>query len=451
MTQATKAEIKEDGIANVLVGLASSQDKTRFSKVDTATILTDQELTDLWVGEGIGHKIVSTVADDMTRDGFTIPEDVNGKMEKELFRLDVDGVLNQALKWMRLYGGSLVVVGIKDGMELWQPAGKISGISWLKVFSRDEVTLIYEDIITDPSDPEFGQAETYWVTPRYGKPFRVHASRTLLFRGEPLPALAKDNQQQYYWGMSAIQPAWDYIMNLSGGIQSLTNLMYELVVGKYKLAGLQQLLAEADGEKKVLTRMNIINQSKSLINGVILGDGEEYTRDSAAIAGIGELVDRLMMMLAGACDIPITKLLGRSPAGENSTGESDLRNYYDMVSAAQVSKELRPLLKLLNMINQYLNIAPEITVEFEPLMTPTPKEEMELRKSQSEQDALYIDRGVLYADEVRQSRFDGGYSFETAIEEGAAAPIPEPQTTDSSDKPAPVRKNGGFLRRRQRR
>ena len=38
-----------------------------------------------------------------------------------------------------------------------------------------------------------------------------------------------------------------------------------------------------------------------------------------------------------------------------------------------------------------------------------------MRKKQSEIDAAYIDRGVLSDEEVRKSRFENGYSFETTL------------------------------------
>ena len=50
-----------------------------------------------------------------------------------------------------------------------------------------------------------------------------------------------------------------------------------------------------------------------------------------------------MMDVAGAAEIPATKLFGRSPQGFQSTGESDLRNYYEMVAGLQ-ERHLRPAL-----------------------------------------------------------------------------------------------------------
>ena len=47
--------------------------------------------------------------------------------------------------------------------------------------------------------------------------------------------------------------------------------------------------------------------------------------------GLPDVYDRVMMDVAGAAKTPVTKLFGRSPAGMNATGESDMNNYYDYI------------------------------------------------------------------------------------------------------------------------
>ncbi|MFP3681974.1 DUF1073 domain-containing protein, partial [Pseudomonas sp. SIMBA_041] len=57
-----------------------------------------------------------------------------------------------------------------------------------------------------------------------------------------------------------------------------------------------------------------------------------------------------MLDISGASEIPVTRLFGRSPAGMNATGESDLQNYYEVVQQQQEST-LGPILdKLLPII-----------------------------------------------------------------------------------------------------
>ena len=54
----------------------------------------------------------------------------------------------------------------------------------------------------------------------------------------------------------------------------------------------------------------------------------------------------MCLNLCGASHYPMTKLFGRSPAGMNATGESDLKNYYDYVDSQREAK-VRPVLQKL--------------------------------------------------------------------------------------------------------
>ena len=80
------------------------------------------------------------------------------------------------------------------------------------------------------------------------------------------------------------------------------------------------------------------------------------------------MVRTVLQVAAGAADIPVTRLLGQSPAGLSATGESDTRNYYDMIAARQ-EVELRPRLERLDrLVLHSAGVDPEaLTFEFRPL------------------------------------------------------------------------------------
>jgi hypothetical protein len=42
--------------------------------------------------------------------------------------------------------------------------------------------------------------------------------------------------------------------------------------------------------------------------------------------------------MGGACDTPLVRMFGQSPAGLNASGEADLRMYYEMINAKQEAK-----------------------------------------------------------------------------------------------------------------
>ena len=82
----------------------------------------------------------------------------------------------------------------------------------------------------------------------------------------------------------------------------------------------------------------------------------------------------------------MTKLFGRSPAGMNATGESDLKNYYDYVDSQREAK-LRPALqKLLPVLcmSAWGFVPDDLDFTFPPLWTPTAKEVADIAKTKSE-------------------------------------------------------------------
>lgn len=413
---------RKDGWYNVLAGLGKRSDKGQRGIYDTYTILDDTQLTNMWMGEGLSKKIVSVVADDMTRNWFTVTGDKDNKIQKELLRLKAETAVNEALKWARLYRGSIIVVGANDGRDLKEPlaVNSVKGIDWLKVYSAPRVIINETNIVADSESPWFEDVEIFPVQKLNGDTIYVHHSRCMVFKGDPVPQTFTQGGidfQQLYWGTSILQAIWDRLRNYSQIEQGIANLMLEVIIGKYKLSGLAEILSEGNVDA-IYNRIEIINMSKSVINAVLLDTNEDYTRDTANMTAVPEVIDRFMMNLSAVSEIPVTRLFGRSPAGQNSTGESDTRIYYDMVSSKQNTWLRPPLQYLVKLINLYLKVTKDDPIiEFNPIWEPTQKELIEMRDKQSQTDERYINTGVVSPEEVRSNRFENGFSFETEIEE----------------------------------
>jgi phage-related protein (TIGR01555 family) len=109
----------------------------------------------------------------------------------------------------------------------------------------------------------------------------------------------------------------------------------------------------------------------------ILGENDSYETHQYTFGGIADVYDRFMMDVAGAAETPVTKLFGRSPAGMNATGESDMQNYYDTIEEKQ-ENELRPVYdKLLPiiMMSTFGAIPDDFDYDFNPVRRP-PVDEM---------------------------------------------------------------------------
>jgi len=211
-----KKRYNADGWFNALASLGKQSDKTRVTQFGEVPTLVDDELTRMWIGEGFGKKIVGAVADDMTRNWINIAGDSKNEIQKELTRLDSEKKVNEALKWARLYRGSLVVVGAQDGGKLSKPLNieRIKGIDWLKVYPASRIPVSSTNLVRDPKSPFFEELEFFDIHKRNGGIIKVHASRCLIFKGEPVPDTSRNFKDEHtYWGMSILQSIWHQLSN----------------------------------------------------------------------------------------------------------------------------------------------------------------------------------------------------------------------------------------------
>lgn len=395
-----------DGWKNVLMGLGGKMDKTKYNKIGNPIIFSDQELTDMYM-DGFAKKVISTPAKDMTRKWITPIGKNPEKVLFGLFNLDAESKIKESIEWMRLYGGSVLLIGAMDGRDFSTPLNinNIKSIDWLYPVERSRIYLQQSDFDDDPMSKNFGRVEIYtmYVTPSY-KEIKVHRSRVLEFFGEPAPSdLESRDQNVEYWGMSIIQFIWDQLSALGTSEQGVVNLLYEFVIGKYKLKGLEEKLSSGN-ENLIIQRAEIIQMFKSILNAVLLDIDEDYIRDSANVGGLADLLDRIMMFLSSVACIPVTRLFGRSPAGMNATGESDLKNYYDDIASQQHSKLRKPIQRLIDLycLSEGLE---NHTFDFNSLYEMTEKEKAEIRKINGETDNIYIMNSVISNEEVRKIRF----------------------------------------------
>jgi hypothetical protein len=223
----------------------------------------------------------------------------------------------------------------------------------------------------------------------------------------------------------------------------VANIIHDFRVAVYKITNLGDLLA-AGKDDQITKRIQIMNMARSILGAVVVGEGEEFQFNTGSVAGLADLVDRLKIRLQSSTDIPHTILFNESASGLGATGESERKNWFQYVAAQQknyLKPRLVPFLTNAFMCADCPVDAPkdDWDVKFNPLDTPTEKEQAETRKIQTDADVAYIDRGVLTPEEVRQSRFGGDtYSHETQLDDTAfnAAKEEEAKAAEAAAKAA---------------
>ena len=108
------------------------------------------------------------VADDMTREWVYLGEDEDEKAKEvmdELTSLAAEEKFNEAIKWQRLFGGSIMIVGAMDGQSPDKPLRpeRVKKIEYLKVVDRTNIPITECKFETNPRSPMFGQIILYKV------------------------------------------------------------------------------------------------------------------------------------------------------------------------------------------------------------------------------------------------------------------------------------------------
>jgi hypothetical protein len=148
----------------------------------------------------------------------------------------------------------------------------------------------------------------------------------------------------------------------------------------------------------------------------------------------------------------MVRLFGQSPAGLNSTGESDIRNYYDGIRAKQERHLRAPLSPLLKILHRSVTGRPapdNFTFEFNPLWQLTDEQKATIAKTTAETIAGAYDAGLIGAQtamkELRQSADVTGI-FSNITDEAIEAASDEPPAPadEGEGPPAPGDLLGGL-------
>lgn len=309
-------------------------------------------INSLYRSHWIVKRIINTIPADMMKNGYKIisqiPPDAIDKISRVERKTSTTARIMEGLQLGRLYGGAgalILLRGQEDELDQPLRLDEIMPGDYKGLLVLDRWTGISpeNELIGDMDDADFGMPDFYDITcDLYPKGIRVHHSRILRFIGQPLPYYEK--QAENYWGASELEHVIDELKkrdNVSWNIAMLTFMANLRVM---KMEGMSQLLA-AGSEQAQRDLYNTIQGMNAMMNNnsiQILGENDSFETHQYTFGGIADTYDRFMMDVAGAAETPVTKLFGRSPAGMNATGESDMQNYYDTIEEKQESV-LRPI------------------------------------------------------------------------------------------------------------
>ena len=362
----------------------------------------------------LATRIIDTPAEDMTRSWYTLTGKFDPEDLADLKRLEakhsVKQELTDAIRWARLFGGSLALMVIDgEGDRLEEPLDlellPPDCFQGLLVLDRAMGISPSLELVTDLNDPDYGLPMYYTVNIDDGEnsTLTIHHSRLLRFVGRPLPRA--DQMAEDYWGASELEHIWDELQKRSATSANIAQLVFQANITTLKMSNFGDKVAMGSDRARNALRNMISeeNRFRTSFGLQILSKDDSLETHSYTFSGLNDIYESFMMDIAGAAEIPATKLFGRSPQGFQSTGEAELRNYYEMISGLQ-ERDLRPALERLlpvMAISCFGYLPEDLDFVFNPLATVTAEESEELAGKLTDRVEKLYRAGLLTYEEAR--------------------------------------------------
>lgn len=358
--------------------------------------------TSLYRSSWIVRKIVDVFPSDMVKNWIKFNSSLDpkkiSKINSVIRKTKTKEKIKEGLRWARLYGGAAGLILIDGDEDLSEPldydAIMLDDYKGLLIFDRWNG--IYPDIELedDISDEEYGYPKYYSISLSeannnlmlsYNKQdlVKVHHSRIVRFNGRDLPLW--ERQAEMFWGESEIEIVFEELKKRDNTSANIASLIFLANIRVLKMNDLGQLLGASTqkAQENLYKVLQAQNQLMSNMGIYVMDKDDDFGSEQYSFGGLNDIYESFMLDIAGACEMPVTKLFGREPTGFNSTGESDLTQYYDTLEEKQETY-LQPIIdKLLPIIfMSTLGAIPEdLDWEFNPCMNVNSKDLADLAQS----------------------------------------------------------------------
>lgn len=437
-----------DSLRSVVAGLGDPMRDKMATATYGLTFLDDGQLAAIYKSNWLGRKIVDIPAMDAIRKGrdWQAEQDQIEAIEAEEKRLNFWGKLLEVKTKARLWGGAAMFIGTGEA-DLMEPLNTErigrGGIRYLTVLSRRDMTAgpIEQDVLSE----FYGRPAYYEVTGATAM-VKIHPSRLVLFIGAPHGDSLLAMGPNLGWGDSILEAVYSAMKNADATAANIASLVFEANVDVFRIPEFMASLSDPTYAQRLVERFMLAATAKGVNRALILDKEEEYERKTVSFTNLPEIMQSFLQMAAGAADIPVTRLLGQSPAGMSATGESDLENYADRINSIQ-KLEISPALYRFDecLIRSALGSRPpEIWYEWAPLRQLSQNDVAEIAKKTAETVQILSNTGIYTAEELRtvatnefveQGVFPG---LDQAVAETDAAGGFDLGEDDDATPPAPV-------------
>lgn len=421
---AQEAVERLDSYAEVFLNIGTGGDPFNYGGLGRPRIASRVELERIYMSDGIGRRIIDIIPEEVFGSGFTIQGvDNMDEIRSQWDAIDATNKLIDAYAWARLFGGSLVIMGIDDGQPLEDSAGD-GEITFLRVYDRYSV--MPDTVEENPLLPNFGKPLTWKINPGNGmQEYIVHDSRCIIFDGERIPD--RQRQRNNGWGGSVLQTLMGALKDLGVAHQMATSLLCRKQQGVWKIKGLAEMIRDKIGKAAIKERLNQVDMTRGNNNSIGLdAESEEYELLQGDLSGVPEIIKTKITLLTMLSGLHESILTGENVGGNNRSENTALASFHKLINRGQVDVGRPAIERIISRMNISV---PEWKIVFDPLSEETDAERADRLQKEATADATYETAQILDSDEIRDTlRKRGDYVMKENNPE-----IVKPESTNQSD------------------
>lgn len=248
----------------------------------------------------------------------------------------------------------------------------------------------------NPLARDFYVPTTWYVMSR-----EVHKTRLLTFVSRSVPDILKPAYS--FGGLSMSQMVKPYVDNWLRTQQSVSDLIHSFSV-MVLATDMSAMLTGGAGEQEAMRAMlfNAYRDNRGLF--MIDKTKESLENIQTSLSTLDHLQAQAQEHMASVSGEPLVIMTGISPSGLNASSEGELQVWAQTVNAMQThlfSENLKSVIDAIQ-LDQFGDLDPGIGFEYLPLKEESSAEISARRKQDADAHGVYIDKGVVGADEVRE-------------------------------------------------
>lgn len=368
---------------------------------------------------------IQTRTDEMLRAWIDIRCDDPARKERiedHIARIGLKDTLSKALTTMGLMGGAFLFIDTGND----HPEQVLNKTDTSAEFASRRVAFrVVDPIFTTPqsfnaSNPlaeDFYRPSVFYVMGT-----AVHASRLIRFVENEVPDLLKPSYN--FFGIAQAQLLADYVTHFRRNREEVNQLLRKFSTSFIK-TDLKAQLFNNRAWNTVTDRVRFFAKYRENSGvGLLDKETEDFVQVNTPLGGLTDIVRQSLEFVVSVNQSGVVKTLGYTPNGFSS-GESDVKLQADLIATRQEKILRRPLETILRILQLELfgNIDPSLTFDFNPIDEDDERADAEVQKLRADAAAVYLDRGVMTEDEVRESlRIDDDAPFGELPGEAPGAP-----------------------------